>query len=61
MANYGNKTIYVRDWSKWDAVTEIAKSQGMSMSQFIEQALDNALKPDENALKIYRIKCILEE
>lgn len=61
MPKYGNKTIYIRDWSKWDVAKQIAKSQGLSMSEYLELALDSMLKPNADALKIQQIRRILEQ
>lgn len=59
---YGNKTIYVRDFSKWDKAIEMAKAQGISVSTLIEYALERLFEPEsESQDKLRRIAEILAE
>jgi len=59
---YGNKTIYVRDWDKWNEAVEFAKQQNLSMSDVIALALERLLTPPEKGLsKLDRIRAIIEE
>jgi len=60
--HYGNKTIYVRDFSKWDKAIEMARVQGISVSTLIEYALERLFEPESASQdKLRRIAEILAE
>jgi hypothetical protein len=60
--SYGNKTIYVRDWERWEKVVELARAQGRSMSDLIAEAMERLLDPPDVAeRKLAEIRRILAE
>jgi hypothetical protein len=58
---YGNKTIYVKDWSRWDQLMELAQKRGQSVSDLIGEAIDRMLSKENAAeYKITQIRRILD-
>jgi hypothetical protein len=58
---YGNKTIYVKDWSRWDQFIDLANSRGQSVSELLSEAIDRMLTGEKAAeFKITQIRRILD-
>jgi len=59
--NRGAKTIYVKDWSRWDQFIDLANKRGQSVSELLSEAVDRMLAGENAAeYKITQIRRILD-